>query len=106
VNENFASFWQVFHEHPLKADYCSDLFIYNDTASNSTGYPQNRASDWNGSEIYTSNNVESLPLVINDSYRDFRYVNINFIYQNDKRNFLLNATCQRSAIPCKTLMFL
>lgn len=94
VNGNFCSFWQVFHEHPLMADYCSGLFISNDTASNSTGYPENRASVWNGSEIYSSNDVESL--VINESYRDFRYVNINFIYQNDKRSFLLNATISHS----------
>jgi hypothetical protein len=88
------------------ADYCSGLFIYNDTASNSTGYAKNGASVWNGSGLNSSNNVESLPFVINDSYRDFRYVNINFIYQNDTRNFLLNTAYQRSAIPCKDLMFL
>jgi hypothetical protein len=88
------------------ADYCPDLFMYNDTVSNSTGYPKNRASVWNDSGIYSSNNVESLSLVINDSYRDFGYVNINIICQNDKRNLLLNAVCQRAAIQCKVLMFL
>jgi hypothetical protein len=96
----------VFHEHPLRADYCSGLFVYNDTASNSTGYPKNGASVWNDSGIYSNNGVELLPLVINDSYRDFRYVYINFIYQNDKRNVFLNEACQRSVIPCKALMFL
>jgi hypothetical protein len=66
------------------ADYCSGLFMYNDTASNSTGYLKNGTGVWNGSGIYSSSNVESLPLVIDDSYRDFRYVNINFMYQNGK----------------------
>jgi hypothetical protein len=80
--------------------------MYNDTASNSTGYPKNRTDVWNGSGIYSSNNFESLPLVIDDSYGDFRYINTNFMYQNDNRNFLLNAACQRSAIPCRALIFL
>jgi hypothetical protein len=78
--KNVCAFLQVFHEHPLMADYCSDdLVTYNNTVSNSTGYRKKRASIWNDSGIYSSNNMESSSLTFNDSYRDFRYVNINFI---------------------------
>lgn len=81
----------MFHEHPLVADYCSDPFVYNDTMTNSTGYLKNRTHEWNGSRIYSSNDIESLSLVINDSYSDFGYVNVNFVYQSERGNVLLTA---------------
>ncbi|XP_023707501.1 band 3 anion transport protein isoform X2 [Cryptotermes secundus] len=75
IVESIEKLFVVFHEHPLMADYCSGPFIHNDTASNSTDYPENGASVWNGSEIYSSNDIESI--VINDSYRDSRFTQSN-----------------------------
>jgi len=44
---------------------------------------------WNDSVIYSGTNLEPLSLVINDSYGDYRYSNINFMCKNDKRNILV-----------------
>jgi hypothetical protein len=71
------------------AVYCSDPFIYDDTMSNSTDSPKNRPHVWNDSGIYSSNNLETLSLMINDSYKDNRYININFVCKNDQRNILV-----------------
>lgn len=76
--------FQVFHEHPLVSDYCSDSFMYNDTMTNNASYQKNGTHELNGSGIYSSN-IESLSSVINDNYSDFRYVNLNFVYQSDRQ---------------------
>lgn len=73
------------------ADYCTDSFMHNDTMTNGMDYMKNRTHEWNGSEIYSSNDIVSLSLVINDSYRDFGYVNIKFVYQSDRRNVMVTA---------------
>jgi hypothetical protein len=65
--------------------------MYNDTMTNSMDYMKNRTHEWNGSGIYSSNDIVSLSLVINDSYRDFGYVNIKFVYQSDRRNVMVTA---------------
>jgi hypothetical protein len=65
--------------------------MHNDTMTNGMDYMKNRTHEWNGSEIYSSNDIVSLSLVINDSYRDFGYVNIKFVYQSDRRNVMVTA---------------
>jgi len=71
------------------ASYCSVPFLYDDTVTNSTGSSKNRAHMWNDSVIYSGTNLEPLSLVINGSYGDYRYININFMCKNDKRNILV-----------------
>jgi hypothetical protein len=67
------------------AAYCPDPFTYDDPVTNSTGSPKNGTSMWNDSGIYSGNSLESLSLVINDSYGNYRYININFMCKNDKK---------------------
>jgi hypothetical protein len=83
------------------ADYCSDPFMYNNIMTNTTYYPENGTHMWNDSGIYSSNSIESLSLLINDSYRDSGYVNINFIYQSDKINIFLIVVYSRATILCR-----
>lgn len=77
IFESIVKLYVVFHEHPLMAVYCSDPFIYDDTMSNSTDSPKNRPHVWNDSGIYSSNNLETLSLMINDSYKDNRFTENN-----------------------------
>jgi hypothetical protein len=71
------------------ASYCSVPFLYDDTVTNSTGFPKNRAHMWNDSVIYSGTNLEPLSLVINESYGDYRYINISLMCKNDKRNIVV-----------------
>jgi len=71
------------------ATYCSVPFFHNDVVTNSTGSSKNRTHMWNDSVIYSGTTLEPLSLVINDSYGDYRYSNINFMCKNDNRNILV-----------------
>jgi hypothetical protein len=87
------------------ADYCSVPLLYNDTLTNTTGSSKNGAHMWNDSVIHGGTNLEPLSLVINDSYGDYRYINVNFMCKNDKRNILVTVGKQRTTVQYRMLMF-
>ena len=60
---------------------------------------------WNDSVIHGGTNLEPLSLVINDSYGDYRYINVNFMCKNDKRNILVTVGKQRTTVQYRMLMF-